>query len=138
MDQIESRLADLRSEKPVILVCQAGQRAALCRHWLTAGGVASGIMTGGMNAWTSAGFPVVRSTPVRWAIERQVRLVAGLMVMMGVVLAAFIDPLWIWFSGFIGAGLVFAAVSGVCGMASVMAAMPWNQARPRRISDRVA
>ncbi|MFS6828004.1 DUF2892 domain-containing protein [Cyanobium sp. ATX-6F1] len=58
---------------------------------------------------------------------RQVQIAAGSLVLLGVILSQAVAPGWIWLSGFVGAGLVFAGVSGFCGMARLLAAMPWNR-----------
>jgi rhodanese-related sulfurtransferase len=61
---------------------------------------------------------------------RQAQIVAGGLVLAGVLLSVLVAPGWIWLSGFVGAGLMFAGISGFCGMARLLAAMPWNQVRP--------
>jgi len=58
---------------------------------------------------------------------RQVQIVAGGLVLIGVVLSQIVGPGWIWLSGFVGAGLMFAGISGFCGMARLLAVMPWNK-----------
>jgi len=58
---------------------------------------------------------------------RQVQIAAGSLVLLGVILSQTVAPGWIWLSGFVGAGLTYAGISGVCGMARLLAAMPWNQ-----------
>jgi hypothetical protein len=67
------------------------------------------------------------------SLERQVRIAAGALVATGAALAAFgPDPMWrqigVGLAGFIGCGLVFAGVTDTCGMAMLIAKMPWNQA----------
>ncbi|WP_419866828.1 YgaP family membrane protein [Altericroceibacterium endophyticum] len=58
---------------------------------------------------------------------RQVQITAGTLILIGVLLAAFVAPGFIWLSGFVGAGLLFAGLSGWCGMATLLSAMPWNR-----------
>jgi rhodanese-related sulfurtransferase len=58
---------------------------------------------------------------------RQVQIAAGSLVLLGVILSQTVAPGWIWLSGFVGAGLTFAGISGFCGMARLLAAMPWNK-----------
>ena len=62
-------------------------------------------------------------------MERQVRLGAGLLVLLGVVLSLFWDRAWIALSAFVGLGLTFAGLTDICGMAFLLAKMPWNKAR---------
>ena len=58
---------------------------------------------------------------------RQVQIVAGSLVLLGVVLGTTVSPLFLLLSGFVGAGLVFAGLSGWCGMAQLLALAPWNR-----------
>jgi len=85
------------------------------------------ILEGGLDAWKKAGLPVTldRSQPID--IIRQVQIVAGSLVLLGVVLGVLVSPGFYALSGFVGAGLLFAGISGFCGMARLLAAMPWNQ-----------
>jgi rhodanese-related sulfurtransferase len=85
------------------------------------------ILEGGLDAWRKAGLPVAldRSQPID--IMRQVQIAAGGLVLLGVVLGAFVAPAFYALSGLVGAGLLFAGASGFCGMARLLAAMPWNR-----------
>lgn len=126
MDQIESRLADLSATAPIVLVCQMGKRARMtatlldpCHRQLT-------VLEGGTNAWIAASLPVVSNVKTRWSLERQVRLGAGLLVLIGVALAITLNPHWLYLSGFIGLGLTFAGLTDFCPMAEFLAKLPWN------------
>ena len=90
------------------------------------------ILEGGLEAWKKAGLPVTldRSQPID--IMRQVQIAAGSLVLLGVVLGAFVSPGFYALSGFVGAGLLFAGISGFCGMARLLAVMPWNRPAPVR------
>jgi rhodanese-related sulfurtransferase len=85
------------------------------------------ILDGGLDAWKKAGLPVTldRSQPID--IMRQVQIVAGSLVLAGAVLGAFVAPAFYALSAFVGTGLLFAGVSGFCGMARLLAMMPWNR-----------
>lgn len=85
------------------------------------------ILEGGLDAWKTAGLPVAldRSKPID--IMRQVQIVAGSLVLLGVVLGYAVNPGFYALSGFVGAGLLFAGVSGFCGMARLLSVMPWNR-----------
>ena len=85
------------------------------------------ILDGGIDAWKKAGLPVAldRSQPIE--IMRQMQIAAGSMVLLGVVLGALVAPGFYALSGFVGAGLLLAGVSGFCGMARLLAIMPWNR-----------
>jgi rhodanese-related sulfurtransferase len=130
LEQVERRTADLEANVPVVLVCQTGTRARMASALLTASGKDLVVLEGGTQAWLQAGYPVVHSTASRWALERQVRLAAGLLVAMGVLLVVVISRWWLLLPGFVGCGLVFAGCTGFCPMGEVLARMPWN--RPRR------
>jgi rhodanese-related sulfurtransferase len=126
MDQIGARLADLRPNVPLVLVCQAGKRARMtaellapCRREIT-------VLEGGTSAWVQAGLPVVRSVRTRWSLERQVRLGAGLLVLVGVILGFTVSMNWIFLSAFVGLGLTFAGLTDICLMGEFLGKMPWN------------
>ena len=82
-------------------------------------------MEGGITAWEQEGLPLVRGRKAI-SLERQVRIAAGSLVFAGAILGYLVNPVWIALSGFVGAGLVFAGVTDTCGMAMVLARMPWN------------
>ena len=70
--------------------------------------------------------PFERDENAPWALERQVRFAAGLLVLTGVLSSVFVHPYFVWLSAFVGAGLVFAAVTDTCAMGLLLAKMPWN------------
>jgi rhodanese-related sulfurtransferase len=127
MDEIESRIGDLLPDQPIVLVCQSGKRASMTRELLASRVGNLHILSGGTDAWKSAGLPLVASTQSRWALERQVRLGAGLLVLTGVVLGFLVNSRWFWLAGFIGSGLVFAGTTNFCAMAHLLALLPWNR-----------
>lgn len=112
----------------LVLVCQAGGRANSAREILTAaGGKKLVVLEGGMTAWNGAG-GASRSREGRWTLERQVRLVAGTMVLAGVVLSTVWSPAK-YFSGMVGAGLAFAAITNTCAMGLLLGKLPYNRGR---------
>ena len=82
-------------------------------------------MEGGTQAWDSAGLPVVRGKNTI-SLERQVRIAAGLLVLLGSLLSWLANPAFIALPSFVGAGLIYAGVSNTCGMGLLLARMPWN------------
>ena len=129
MEQIESRIADLSPRSPVVLICKSGQRAAATAKLVESRRQDVLVLDGGTRAWGATGAHVVVSARTRWSLERQVRLGAGLLVLLGVVLSLFWDRAWIALSAFVGLGLTFAGLTDICGMAFLLARMPWNKAR---------
>ena len=93
-------------------------------------------------AWEQAGLPMRRG-PKAVSLERQVRIAAGSLVLLGAVLALTVHPWFALLSAFVGAGLVFSGVTDTCGMGMLLARMPWNQVKEQGMaccssSDRFA
>jgi rhodanese-related sulfurtransferase len=84
---------------------------------------------GGTLAWEAAGLPLVHGARKAISLERQVRIAAGFLVLVGAVLAMVVHPYFAGLSAFIGAGLMFSGITDTCGMAMVLARMPWNQVK---------
>ena len=101
-----------------------------CEKFVAAGYENVVNVEGGTQAWEAAGFPVKRGKKTV-SLERQVRILAGALVLLGALLAWFVHPAFVLLSGFIGTGLVFAGVTDTCGMAMALAKMPWNRADGR-------
>jgi rhodanese-related sulfurtransferase len=111
----------------VVLVCQSGARAEQARQRLGASGIdAAYVLTGGVPGFAAAGGDVVRGKD-RWDLERQVRLVAGSLVVLGLTGGKFVSPKIRTLAGVIGAGLTFSAATNTCAMGQVISAMPWNK-----------
>jgi rhodanese-related sulfurtransferase len=122
-----------RAGSAAIFQCQSGRRTeANAARLIGAGFKDTYVIEGGLNAWRAAGLPVHvdRKQPI--AIQRQVQIAAGSLVLIGVVLAALVSPWFVLLSGFVGGGLVFAGASGSCAMAQLLMLMPWN--RPRAVA----
>jgi rhodanese-related sulfurtransferase len=112
--------------QPVVLICQSGNRASQAGDHLAEAGMANvRVLAGGLGAWLAVGGDVNRNAG-RWGLERQVRLVAGLLVLVSVV-ASFVVPPVALIAAFVGAGLTFSAVTNTCGMAMLLAKLPYNR-----------
>ena len=114
----------------LLFTCQTGRRTAANADRLAALGPAGQVrlLAGGMDAWGKAGLALAGREAARaLPLMRQVQIAAGLLVLAGVALALAVAPGWIALSAFVGAGLTFAGVSGWCGMARLLAVMPWNR-----------
>ncbi len=124
------RIGDLPCDgRAVIFHCKSGMRTAANAAALAAaaGGASAFILAGGIDAWRSAGQPVVadRSQPLE--IMRQVQITAGALVLIGVLFGLTVTPGFFGLSAFVGAGLMFAGITGWCGMANLLRIMPWNR-----------
>jgi rhodanese-related sulfurtransferase len=112
----------------VVFHCRSGARTCANAERLAAAAAGPAwLLDGGIEAWERAGLPVVRDLRAPLELMRQVQIVAGLMVLTGVVLAWLVAPPWLGLAGFVGAGLLFAGITGWCGMARLLALMPWNR-----------
>lgn len=128
-------------QEPLYLICRSGSRAAKAQKKFQAAGFQDVVLVeGGTEAWEKAGLPVVRGKGAI-SLERQVRIAAGLLVLAGVILGWVLHPAWAALSAFVGGGLVFAGLTDTCGMAMLLAKMPWNrggvnsQSRPDEMPD---
>jgi rhodanese-related sulfurtransferase len=117
------------TDTPLYVICQKGGRGKQACEKLTAAGWSNVVnVEGGTLACEAAGVAVVRGKKTI-SLERQVRIAAGSLVFIGSVLALTVHPYFAGLAAFVGAGLVFAGVTDTCGMAMLLARMPWNQAR---------
>jgi rhodanese-related sulfurtransferase len=114
---------------PLVLVCHSGNRSAQALAQLQQQGHAYPLadLEGGVPAWQQAGLPVRKLKNAPLPLMRQVQITAGSLVLLGLILSNVVAPTWILLSWFVGAGLMFAGVSGFCGMARLLALMPWNK-----------
>jgi rhodanese-related sulfurtransferase len=110
----------------IVLVCRSGQRATQAEDTLRKAGLDNvHVLAGGIAAWEAGGFAVNRGA-ARWDLERQVRLVAGLVVAVS-ILAGLVIPGAEWVAFAIGAGLSFAALTNTCAMGMLLARLPYNR-----------
>jgi rhodanese-related sulfurtransferase len=110
----------------VVLVCRSGQRAAQAEVALRNAGLPNvHILEGGITTWEAKGFPVNRGTQ-RWDLERQVRLVAGSVVLAS-ILGSIAVPRLKWLAAGIGGGLAAAALTNTCAMGMLLSRLPYNR-----------
>lgn len=115
-------------DAPVVLVCQSGSRSSQAEEALKRVGMPPlHVLDGGLNGWVAAGKPVRRGRE-RISLERQVRIAAGTLAAAGGLLAVKAHPRFGLLSALVGGGLVFAGVTDTCGMARLLAKLPYNQA----------
>ena len=125
--------ARLPSDVPaVIFHCRTGARTGANATRLANGtSCTSYVLEGGLERWKREGLPVVTDRKQPIEIMRQVQIAAGSLVLAGVLLGLTLSPSFYFLSALVGAGLVFAGVSGTCAMARVLALMPWNRRQVR-------
>ena len=139
LDTLREHRAELLGhlDEQVVLVCRSGRRAVTAERALAGAGLPNlRILDGGILAWQASGAQVNRGRP-RWELERQVRLVAGSIV-LAAVLGSLALPGLQWLAAAIGAGLAGAAVTDTCAMGAVLAKMPWNRGRRQDIGTIIA
>jgi rhodanese-related sulfurtransferase len=128
LGDLEKRHAELDHTKPIYVMCRTGRRSGEAQRKLKSLGFTNVInVVGGFEAWKKEQLPFERDEKAPWALERQVRFVAGLLVLTGVLLSIFVHPYFVGLAGFVGAGLTFAGATDWCGMGLLLAKMPWNQ-----------
>lgn len=123
------QLPAIPAGKTLVLQCQSGNRSEQAARKLIEAGYGSVThLAMGIIGWKTAKLPVTSGGHQAIPLMRQVQITAGSLVVIGTLLGAIVSPWWLILPGFVGSGLVFAGISGTCGMAMVLAKMPWNQA----------
>jgi rhodanese-related sulfurtransferase len=132
LDQLHPEALQQRMKangRPIYIICQSGARALRAREKLERYGIRGCILVeGGTQAWMDAGLPVVRGEKKVLPLMRQVQIVVGFVSGTGALLALLTSPLFAIVPLLTGSGLIFAGISGTCGMALLLAKMPWNRA----------
>jgi rhodanese-related sulfurtransferase len=119
------------SDEPLYLICRSGSRGRqAAERFLSAGYTQIVNVDGGTIAWEQAGLPVVRGRRTI-SLERQVRIAAGSLVVLGTALGILVHPAFLGLAAFVGLGLVFAGITDTCGMGMILARMPWNRTRSK-------
>lgn len=129
LGELEKRWEALVEQPNLVLVCASGLRAEKARAILAQRGIAAQVLEGGVKAWVQHSLPLQKGTPGGISIERQVRIVAGSLAALGGFLAILVHPWFAVLSAFVGCGLVFAGVTDTCGMAILLAKLPYNNRR---------
>jgi rhodanese-related sulfurtransferase len=136
LDQLDA--AAVRREQkddasPIYVLCQTGGRARRAIAKLAEAGVHGCVLVdGGTQAWIDAGLPVTRGASRVLPIMRQVQITVGSLSTVGAILALTVSPFFAIVPLILGGGLFIAGMTGFCGLAVVLAKMPWNQAVMQR------
>lgn len=139
LDTLREHRDDIRRhlDSDVVLVCRSGNRAEQAEQALRGAGLANvHVLDGGMLAWQQLGGPVRRGRQ-RWDLERQVRLVAGLVVLAGTLGSLIAAPL-LWLAVLVGAGLTVAALTNSCLLGLLLAKLPYNRGAACDVTQVVA
>ncbi len=121
------------SDRKVVLFCRSGNRANLALNQISQlgyGDIEARVYEGGLLSWKKEGKKTIARQNNHLPIMRQVQIVAGSGVFLFALLGALVAPLWSFGAAFFGAGLVLAGTTGFCGMAELLARLPWNRVQP--------
>ena len=128
LSRVEQADVKLEAGRTAVFHCKSGMRTeANCAKLAARVDGDTLILEGGLDAWKKAGLPVKDNAKAPLSIHRQVQITAGSLVLAGALIGAFLHPAGYALSGLFGAGLILAGISGWCGMANVLAVMPWNR-----------
>jgi rhodanese-related sulfurtransferase len=137
LDQLPEHRTELANaiQVPVILICRSGARAEqAAKIFDTTSLEQVHILRGGISAWEQAQKPVNLGKQV-WSMERQVRFVAGSLVLLSLLGSWLVWKPLALLAGFIGGGLAYSGLTDTCGMAKLLSKLPYNQARSCDIRD---
>ena len=127
MESLDVERLRFGKEDEIQVICQSGGRSMKVCQKLEAAGYSNVVnVEGGTSAWQASGLPVVEGKKMM-SLERQVRIAAGSLIVIGAAIGQFVHPGGFGLSAFVGAGLVFAGVTDTCGMGMMIARMPWNR-----------
>ncbi|MET8725140.1 rhodanese-like domain-containing protein [Streptomyces misionensis] len=134
LDQLDRALPDIRhaaGRGELLVVCASGARSEKACAQLAAQGIRAATLAGGTGAWAAQGHaldrPLACDVKTAWSMDRQVRLTAGSLVLLGLALGEFVHPAFRLLSAGVAGGLVFSAVTDTCGMAAMLGKLPYNR-----------
>lgn len=128
LDNLSAHASEIAAAPTVIYHCRSGMRTQSNAGKLAAlRGDNTFILEGGIDAWKAASLPIVEDKSQPLELQRQVQIGAGSIALLGFILGITVSPGFHVLSGFVGAGLVVAGLTGFCGMARILMKMPWNK-----------
>jgi rhodanese-related sulfurtransferase len=117
----------LGHEETLYIICHAGPRAQQAAERLQQAGYSNlSLVEGGTLGWEQAGLPLQRCGNAI-SLERQVQIAVGSLLVAKVVLGFSVHALFFALAALIGVGLIVAGITRWCGMAKLIARMPWNR-----------
>lgn len=118
----------LTASTPLYIICKSGARATEAANLIESSSSRKTVVVeGGTDAWVKQGLPSIRSGSSTMPIMQQVQVVVGVLILLGILLHFAVHPMFILLPAFVGAGLLFAGLTGTCGMAMMLGYMPWNK-----------
>lgn len=111
-------------EKAVYILCAHGRRAIGAAEFLATRGVNAVVVEGGLSACLDEGIPTTCSKSI--PIERQIRMLAGAFVVLGIGLGAFVSPVFYLLAGIVGVALAASGITGFCAVSKMLCHAPWN------------
>lgn len=127
VDQLES-FDFSKCKKNVLFLCRSGMRTQTALPLIRAKNIAqAACLEGGLEKWKEAGLPIVKNKHVPIDMMRQVQIIAGSMILVGLLGFATISPYFLLLPLVVGIGQVIAGVTGFCGMAKLLARLPFNK-----------
>ena len=128
LSAFEAAHLGLTPNKDVIFMCRSGNRTAgHCDRLAARVDGPAHVLAGGLDAWKKAGLATRVDVKAPLELMRQVQIGAGVLILLGVALGYAFNSGFFLLSAFVGAGLTFAGITGFCGMARLLALMPWNR-----------
>jgi rhodanese-related sulfurtransferase len=127
LDELDAHLEDIKTFNTVVLSCASGNRSSKAYEQLKYHGVNVINVEGGITAWKNANFPINKGKTQAISIMRQVQIIVGGGTLLGAIFAYFYSINFIFLSGFLGAGLLFAGVTNTCALAAFLSKMPFNK-----------
>jgi 3-mercaptopyruvate sulfurtransferase SseA len=123
----KDKLAQFQDKK-IVFLCRSGNRTQMNKHIFAEVSCREKyFLSGGLMAWKSANLPLVTQCSAPIDIMRQVQIIVSLMVLLGLALNFFVSPYFLWLPAIAGIGLLVAGITGFCGMAKILALLPWNK-----------
>lgn len=128
IDMLSIKVSDLsQSKQQYIVLCRTGNRSPMAADMLMQSGIHGvKVMQGGMTRWQKEGLPVIKGEG-GISLERQVRLIAGSLVLLGILLSWFVHWAFIFISVFICSGLIYSGLSDNCLMGMLLMKLPYNK-----------
>jgi rhodanese-related sulfurtransferase len=120
---------DLRPGRDVVFMCRTGNRTGSnCVRLADRIPGEAFVLDGGLDGWKAQGLPTLTNAKAPLELMRQVQMTAGGLILIGALLGLMVHPGFWGLSAFVGGGLFLAGATGFCGMARLLAVMPWNRA----------